>query len=141
MDSVAWKITGVGWPRRGLCRDEGREATSPSVPAVLASPMRSGDLSLAKDVRPGPHRSVWPPRARSFGEDFVERRLQVVVLHRFGQHARGADLVGAYEGSRIGGPAHHEDRQVEMGVSTRSGWYVSAWVMTSDPEVASPAMV
>jgi hypothetical protein len=110
LDSLAWEITGVGWPRRGIWRDEGMKATSPSVPAVLASPMRSGDPSLAKQVPPGSHRSVRPPHDRPSGEDLVERRLQVVILYRFGQHARRADLVGAHEGSRIGGPAHHEDR-------------------------------
>jgi hypothetical protein len=66
--------------------------------------------SPAKQAPPGSHRCVRQPRDRPSGEDLVERRLQVVVLHRFGQHARGANLVGAHEGSCIGGPAHHEDR-------------------------------
>lgn len=110
MDAVAWEITGVGWPRRGICRNAGRKATSPSVPGVLASPMGAGDPSIARQVPPGSHLSVWPPRHRPSGEDLVERRLQVLVLHRFGQHPRGANLVGAHEVRRIGGPAHHEDR-------------------------------
>lgn len=60
IDSMGWEITGVVWSRRDICSDEGRKTTSLSVPALLASPRRSGDPSLAKDVRPAPHRSVPP---------------------------------------------------------------------------------
>jgi hypothetical protein len=31
--SVGWKITGVGWPRRGICRDEARMTTGRRCPS------------------------------------------------------------------------------------------------------------
>ena len=64
--------------------DQGRAVAGEARDAVLASPMRSGDPPLAKVVRPGPHPSVRWPRSWSSGEDLVERRLQLVVLHGFG---------------------------------------------------------